>query len=31
MTFIFLAGGVVFFVVSVLFAGLCECLRESGQ
>ena len=31
MIFIYLAGGVAFFVVCVLFVGLCERLRESGQ
>ena len=31
MTFIYLAGGVAFFVVSALFVRLCERLRESGQ
>ena len=31
MTLIYLVGGVAFFVGCVLFVGLCEHLRESGQ
>ncbi len=31
MIYVFLAGGVAFFVLSAVFVALCERLRESGQ
>jgi hypothetical protein len=31
MMFVYLAGGVGFFVLSAIFVALCERLRESGQ
>ena len=31
MVFIYLLGGVAFFALAAVFAGLCERLREGGQ